>query len=53
MCIRDRKMIEEQGLRAIGPLMGIAMKTMRGKIDGQKINQLLEEKIKRKLGSSQ
>ena len=46
-------MIEEQGLRAIGPLMGIAMKTMRGKIDGQKINQLLEEKIKRKLGSSQ
>jgi glutamyl-tRNA(Gln) amidotransferase subunit E len=47
------KMIEEQGSRAIGPLMGIAMKTMRGKIDGQKINQLLEEKIKRKLGSSQ
>ena len=47
------KMIEEYGLRAIGPLMGIAMKTMRGKIDGQKINQLLEEKIKSKLGSNQ
>ena len=46
------KMIEEHGLRAISPLMGIAMKTMRGKADGQKINQLLEEKIKRKLGSS-
>ena len=47
------KMIEEYGLRAIGPLMGIAMKTMRGKIDGQKINQLLEEKIKSKIGSNQ
>ncbi len=46
------KMIEEQGPRSIGPLMGIAMKTMRGKVDGQKINQLLEEKIKRKLDST-
>ena len=46
------KLIKEHGLRAISPLMGIAMKTMRGKIDGQTINQLLEEKIKRKLGSS-
>ena len=47
------KMIKEQGSRAISPLMGIAMKTMRGKIDGQKINQLLEEKIKHKLSSSE
>jgi glutamyl-tRNA(Gln) amidotransferase subunit E len=46
------EMIKEQGSRAISPLMGIAMKTMRGKIDGQKINQLLEEKIKRKLSST-
>jgi glutamyl-tRNA(Gln) amidotransferase subunit E len=46
------KMIKEQGLRAISPLMGIAMKTMRGKVDGQKINQILEEKIKRKLDST-
>ncbi len=46
------KIIEEQGPRSIGPLMGIAMKTMRGKVDGQKINQLLEEKIKQKLGST-
>ena len=46
------KIIEEQGTRSIGPLMGIAMKTMRGKVDGQKINQLLEEKIQQKLGST-
>ena len=26
--------------------MGLAMKTLRGKVDGQKLNQLLENKIK-------
>ncbi len=44
------KMIKEQGARSINPLMGLAMKAMRGKVDGQKINQLLEMKIKEKLG---
>jgi len=29
--------------------MGIAMKTMRGKADGQIINQILEKKIREKL----
>ena len=42
-------MIKEQGLRSMGPLMGIAMKTLRGKVDGQKLNQLLEDKIKIKI----
>ncbi|HSB56567.1 MAG TPA: Glu-tRNA(Gln) amidotransferase subunit GatE [Nitrosopumilaceae archaeon] len=41
--------IYEQRERSIGPLMGIAMRTMRGKVDGQKINQILERKIKEKL----
>jgi glutamyl-tRNA(Gln) amidotransferase subunit E len=41
--------IHEQQERSIGPLMGIAMKTMRGKVDGQKINQILEKKIKENL----
>ena len=41
--------IQEQRERSIGPLMGIVMKTMRGKIDGQKINQILEKKIKERL----
>ena len=44
--------IHAQRERSIGPLMGIAMKTMRGKADGQKINQILEKKIKEKLGES-
>ncbi len=44
------KIIHEQGTRSIGPLMGLAMKSLRGKVDGQKLNQLLENKIKTKLG---
>ena len=47
------KVIHESGLRSLGPLMGIAMKTLRGKVDGEKINVLLEKKIKAKLDSSQ
>jgi glutamyl-tRNA(Gln) amidotransferase subunit E len=43
------EMIDQQGIRAIGPLMGLAMKTFRGKVDGQKINQLLENKIKARI----
>lgn len=45
----NMNIIHEQRERSIGPLMGIAMKTMRGKVDGQKINQILEKKIKEKL----
>ena len=45
------KIIEEQGIRSMGPLMGLAMKTLRGKVDGQKLNQLLENKIKTKIYS--
>ncbi|MDE1842896.1 MAG: Glu-tRNA(Gln) amidotransferase subunit GatE [Thaumarchaeota archaeon] len=43
------KIIQEQGLRSMGPLMGLAMKTLRGKVDGQKLNQLLEIRIKSKM----
>jgi glutamyl-tRNA(Gln) amidotransferase subunit E len=43
------QMIHEQRERSIGPLMGVAMKTMRGKADGQQINQILEKKIKERL----
>ncbi|MGB9003553.1 MAG: Glu-tRNA(Gln) amidotransferase subunit GatE [Nitrosotalea sp.] len=46
LVLSNIKIIEQQGLRSIGPLMGLAMKNLRGKVDGQKINQLLEAKIK-------
>ncbi|HJU13425.1 MAG TPA: Glu-tRNA(Gln) amidotransferase subunit GatE, partial [Candidatus Nitrosotalea sp.] len=42
----NSKIIEQQGERAIGPLMGMAMKNLRGKVDGQRINQMLESKIR-------
>lgn len=45
----NMNIIREQRERSVGPLMGIAMKSMRGKVDGQKINQILEKKIKEKL----
>ncbi|MFB5630962.1 MAG: Glu-tRNA(Gln) amidotransferase subunit GatE [Nitrosopumilaceae archaeon] len=38
-------LIKKQGPHSIGSLMGIAMKTLRGKASGEKINQLLEKKI--------
>ena len=47
----SEKIIEKQGERAIGPLMGMAMKELRGKVSGEKINQLLLEKIQKKLAS--
>jgi glutamyl-tRNA(Gln) amidotransferase subunit E len=47
----NSKIIEQQGERSIGPLMGLAMKNLRGKADGQRINSLLESKIKSRLDS--
>lgn len=49
LVLSNIKIIEQQGLRSIGPLMGLAMKNLRGKVDGEKINQLLEEKIKSRI----
>ena len=40
---------ENQKERAIGPLMGIAMKELRGKVSGEIINNLLLKNIKKKL----
>ncbi len=52
LVLSNIKIIEQQGLRSIGPLMGLAMKNLRGKVDGQKINQLLEAKIKSRISIS-
>jgi len=46
------KIIEQQGLRSVAPLMGLAMKTLRGKVDGQRINQLLERKVKSQINTN-
>ena len=39
------KAYDEQGERAVGPLMGIVMAKYRGKVDGKEINRLLKTKV--------
>ena len=41
----NTSIIEDRGMGALGPLMGIAMKKLKGKADGKLINRLLREKI--------
>ncbi|NQE45381.1 Glutamyl-tRNA(Gln) amidotransferase subunit E, partial [ANME-1 cluster archaeon GoMg2] len=41
-----RDFIRDKGVRAVGPLMGIVMKELRGKVDGKVINKILEEQVK-------
>ncbi len=43
---QKKKFIREKRERAVGPLMGIVMKELRGKVDGKVINKMLEEKVK-------
>ena len=49
--IIDKKegIIKNQKERAVGPLMGIVMKELRGKASGEIINRLLLKNIKTKL----
>ena len=48
--INDNKsLVQNQKERAVGPLMGIAMKTLRGKVSGQEINKRLQEKIQKQI----
>ncbi len=46
---KNERIIKNQKERAIGPLMGIVMKELRGKASGEIINRLLLENIKKKL----
>ncbi len=49
----NRDLIERQGERAVGPLMGTAMKGLRGRASGQTISGLLAEKIKKMSDNNQ
>ena len=50
--LENKKIIEKQKERAVGPLMGVAMKGLRGKASGEKINKLLLEKIQEVLSKN-
>ncbi|MDI1496049.1 MAG: glutamyl-tRNA(Gln) amidotransferase subunit E [Cenarchaeum symbiont of Oopsacas minuta] len=45
LLLENTAIIDKQGMRALNPLMGIAMKKMRGKTSGQMINKLLNKKL--------
>ncbi len=44
-------LVRERGEASVGPLMGIAMKELRGKIDGRDINALLASEVRRVISS--
>ena len=46
---KNEEIIKNQKERAIGPLMGITMKELRGKASGKAINNILLKNIKRKI----
>jgi len=41
----NAKLVEERGMGAMGPLMGMAMKELKGKADGKLVNKLLRDKL--------
>lgn len=41
----NAKMVEKRGMGAMGPLMGMAMKQLKGKADGKLVNKLLRDKL--------
>lgn len=41
----NNDIIRERGMVAMGPLMGVVMKTLKGKADGKLINKLLKDKL--------
>jgi glutamyl-tRNA(Gln) amidotransferase subunit E len=42
---KNESMVKERGMGAMGPLMGMAMKDLKGKADGKLVNSLLRENI--------
>ncbi|MBU7035807.1 MAG: Glu-tRNA(Gln) amidotransferase subunit GatE [Theionarchaea archaeon] len=43
----NMKTVEEKGMRAVAPLMGLCMKKLRGKADGKLINDILTAEIEK------
>ncbi len=41
--------IKEKKMNSVSPLMGLAMKELRGKVSGYEVSRLLEEKISKKI----
>ncbi|MCR4368808.1 MAG: Glu-tRNA(Gln) amidotransferase subunit GatE [archaeon] len=48
---KNSKLVKELGERAVGPLMGDAMKELKGKASGKEISELLLQEIKKQSGN--
>ncbi|EPA04802.1 GatB/GatE catalytic domain protein [Candidatus Nitrosarchaeum limnium BG20] len=48
----NKEIIQNQKERAVSPLMGIAMKELRGKVSGEMVNSILLEKIRKFLDNN-
>ncbi|MBN1677166.1 MAG: Glu-tRNA(Gln) amidotransferase subunit GatE [Candidatus Thermoplasmatota archaeon] len=45
--VREKeKLVRERGEASIGPLMGLVMKELRGKVDGKVLSEILRERIR-------
>ncbi|WP_409200910.1 Glu-tRNA(Gln) amidotransferase subunit GatE [Methanobrevibacter sp. DSM 116169] len=45
----NSKMVEERNMGAMGPLMGMSMKKLKGKADGSLVNRIVKEEIQKLL----
>lgn len=43
----NAKIVEDRGMGAIGPLMGMVMKRLKGKADGKLVNKFLKDRLNR------
>ncbi len=47
--ISSRNLVNERGMNAFSPLMGLVMKKARGKIDGKIVSEMLQKRLKEKV----
>ncbi|PTD93699.1 Glu-tRNA(Gln) amidotransferase GatDE subunit E [archaeon SCG-AAA382B04] len=47
---QKEELINERGMGAVGPLMGVIMKKLDRRADGDEVSNLLQKKIKKKIG---
>ena len=46
---KNEKMVEERQMGAMGPLMGMSMKQLKGKADGSLVNKIVREEIQKRI----
>ena len=49
ICEKNTNMIQERQMGAMGPLMGMSMKQLKGKADGSVVNQIVRKEIQKRL----